>query len=847
AALNLIADKRKQFRPQNYLWQLPARYVGPYAVGDAINTFLVREHFDPILDQENTRAAYRLECDLLPLIVEMRLRGIRIDILAAERARDLLLGKRDAALAQLSDKLAMPVSMDELNRAKWKGEVFDRERVAYPKTEKGNPSFSGDWMEGHAHWLPQLICEAEKQHRAGDKFIGKYILEHTVNGRIHAEIHPFQTEDHGAKSYRFSYSDPPLQQMSARDEEFASIIRGLFLPEEGEVWAKPDASQQEFRIAVHYAAIHNMTKAEIAVQRYCDDPATDFHSLTAQITGLDRKDAKAVNFAKMYGAGVGKFAEMIGKPINEARAIYAQYDRELPFLRALSKAYEYLARHQGYITLYDGARRHFNLWAPGGKWEKRAAPCEREEAERRLDDPNHKWFGKGQLYRTDTHNALNALIQGTAARHTALWMRAVWREGIVPLLQMHDCLDCSVATREQAEMVAQLCVEAVQLKVPMRVDLKFGRTWGDAKHTWEGVQSTTEPAGFVSASIPIAELNELPATSMLVPELEPTPASTAVQSNGAHTGDGARVQDHQSEILTEPVENTMGAYAQCAEVLVERGYATIPIMAGSKAPGFYCAGLWVPLLGWQRRYLHGRTPNYMDHNLWGSGNAGIGVVGGKASHGLVAIDIDTDDPAIKVAIVKVLPPTPVRKIGAKGETAFYFGPDIMTSRSWNIDGKRVCDLIADGRQTVLPPTIHPDTGCPYRWLTPSIPTSCRFFPPKRSATSTPCSCRWAGNPSRFGPNRAMVAQTSTRMPTRRIASLTTSRWRISSAGYRSSASTNAARLAAGTRRWHTGDRRRAVASSRCGRGISASCPKASRTSAMAAAAATALPTPRSTW
>ena len=134
-----------------------------------------------------------------------------------------------------------------------------------------------------------------------------------------------------------------------------------------------------------------------------------------------------------------------------------------------------------------------------------------------------------------------------------------------------------------------------------------------------------------------------------------------------------------------------------SEVLVERGYATIPIMAGSKAPGFYCAGLWVPLSGWQRRYLHGRTPNYMDHNLWGSGNAGIGVVGGKASHGLVAIDIDTDDPAIKVAIVKVLPPTPVRKIGAKGETAFYFGPDIMTSRSWNIDGKRVCDLIADGR------------------------------------------------------------------------------------------------------------------------------------------------------
>src|SRR5262245_27923059 len=164
----------------------------------------------------------------------------------------------------------------------------------------------------------------------------------------------------------------------------------------------------------------------------------------------------------------------------------------------------------------------------------------------------------------------------------------------------------------------------------------------------------------------------------------------------------------------------MGPYEQCAEALVERGYATIPIMRDSKAPGFYCAGMRVPLAGWQKRYLYGRQPNYMDHNLWGNGDSGIGVVGGKASHGMVAFDIDTDDTAIKTAIIKALPPTPVKKIGAKGETAFYYGPDITESRSWNINGKRVCDLITDGRQTVLPPTIHPDTGAPYRWVGDSL-------------------------------------------------------------------------------------------------------------------------------
>ena len=58
--------------------------------------------------------------------------------------------------------------------------------------------------------------------------------------------------------------------------------------------------------------------------------------------------------------------------------------------------------------------------------------------------------------RAETYTALNALIQGSAARHTKLWMRACYREGIVPLLQMHDALDSSVSSREQAELVARL-------------------------------------------------------------------------------------------------------------------------------------------------------------------------------------------------------------------------------------------------------------------------------------------------------------------------------------------------------------------------------------------------------
>src|SRR5262249_21485483 len=157
----------------------------------------------------------------------------------------------------------------------------------------------------------------------------------------------------------------------------------------------------------------------------------------------------------------------------------------------------------------------------------------------------------------------------------------------------------------------------------------------------------------------------------------------------------------------------MGAYAEHAEALIKRGYGAIPIIAGTKVPGFFCAGMWVPLTAWEKRYLQDHQPSEVDLAAWSRGDTGIAVVGGKSSHGLVGVDIDTDDPAIKTAITLVLPDTLVRKVGQKGETRFYYGPNVP-SRSWNIDHRRVCDIIADGRQTVLPPTIHENTGQPYR-------------------------------------------------------------------------------------------------------------------------------------
>ena len=112
---------------------------------------------------------------------------------------------------------------------------------------------------------------------------------------------------------------------------------------------------------MHYAVQHELRGAQEAADAYRNNPDADFHNVVAEMTGLDRDAAKATNFAKIYGAGVRKLAEMIGKPVAETQAIVSQYDRKLPFVAKLTVVSQETAVRVGYTELYDGARRHWNL------------------------------------------------------------------------------------------------------------------------------------------------------------------------------------------------------------------------------------------------------------------------------------------------------------------------------------------------------------------------------------------------------------------------------------------------------------------------------------------------------
>jgi hypothetical protein len=193
--------------------------------------------------------------------------------------------------------------MHEIGSPIWKARTFDAHDISYPRTEKGNPSFKAGktgWMVAHPHWLPRLIATANKYEFAGSTFLEGYILQYLIGDRIYGEINPHRSEEGGGtKSFRFSYCDPPLQQMPSRDPELGPLIRRVFLPEEGESWCDADISQQEFRWLVHRALPRNLPGAREAAELYRTNPNADFHALVAEMTGLDRDMVEELSFPKI--------------------------------------------------------------------------------------------------------------------------------------------------------------------------------------------------------------------------------------------------------------------------------------------------------------------------------------------------------------------------------------------------------------------------------------------------------------------------------------------------------------------------------------------------------------------
>lgn len=480
--------------------RLPARYVGPYAEQDAGQTLAAFAPLLAVLEEQGVTEAYRREMNLVPVVRQMKARGIRVDMDYVLQQKREFRAKLEAVLAELRHRLPGRglTEIAQLRSSRWLDPIFFDEGIQVPRTEAtrthsdGQSSYKQDWMEKHPHWLPRLVSKALQYDRFVSVFLDEYILGFAHRGRIHAEAHQYKSETGGTVSYRFAYSNPPLQQAPSADmdPEFGLPFRQAFVADEGALWGANDYSQQEYRLTAHFAAAANVRGGRAAAQQFVDEPDLDFHTMVAGLTGLTRAKAKIQNFALLYGQGIDATASGLGVTKEEAEAIRKQVSDKAPFGPALDEAVRSLAQIRGYLKLIDGARVRFDEWeggwiAPEDFARARAAnmpmePCGIEEAQRRKQNPDHPWSGT-RLRRAGVRKALNRLIQGSAARQTKMAMEACADEGLIPVLQMHDELDHVEDSEARIWRVSEIMRTVCPLRLPMKVDTGIGRSWAEAK------------------------------------------------------------------------------------------------------------------------------------------------------------------------------------------------------------------------------------------------------------------------------------------------------------------------------------------------------------------------------
>jgi len=464
--------------PKAELWKLPSMYVGPYAEVDAELTLELWNFFKPLITKEDLWSVVNLELDVLPVLIDMTWKGVRIDQNRVERTRDFLLKEEKTMLSKIKHITGMNV---EVWAAQSLAKAFDVVGINYPKTEKGAPSFTKSFLSEQNHELPKMILRTRDLNKTSGTFINT-IMKHTAkDGRIHSHINQIRSDDGGTVSGRISMSNPNLQQIPARDPELGPMIRSLFLPEENEKWASIDFSQQEPRILVHYAHAygksqgHDMKGVQEFVDGYQNDPDMDFHTMVADMAKINRKQAKTINLGMMYGMGVNKLSDQLDIPVEEAKILVNQYHDRVPFVKMLMHGVmnKLNARQSsGSIRSILGRKCRFELWEPDTFAMNKALP---------LKDALNEHGPTTRLKRAYTYKALNRLIQASAADMTKKAMVDIYKLGIVPLIQIHDEIAVSVSNDDQVDSIVYAMENAVKLGVPSKVDVEIGPSWGESK------------------------------------------------------------------------------------------------------------------------------------------------------------------------------------------------------------------------------------------------------------------------------------------------------------------------------------------------------------------------------
>lgn len=460
------------YDPKSNMDLVPGWIAEAYGIQDGRMTRLLYEHFLPLLEAEDLIPVYTLERECYLVGFDMKRNGVRVDTDEAERQITRFEGLRDAKLELVRQATGVSCSSTD-NVSLARALRIENPNLDLPQTNQGRDSIRKEIMEGLKSPVADAINAARRYDKACNTFLQGYILDCSVRGRINADFNPLRrsgTDDNtesmrGTGSGRWSCTDPNLQNLPTRDKEIGPAVRACFLPEEGQDWAKLDYNSQEARIAVSLAERAKLRGAKEMAERYRAHPRTDLHKETADLMNVTRQEAKTINFAILYGAGGAEICRRLGLPTAHKRllngdvievagpqgdTLLRRHSQNIPFIKAFQKATKEAADKRGWIRTLGGRRVRF---------------------QKRGDEYNR------------TYKACNGAVQGGAADQCKIAVVHMRREGILPLIIVHDDTNTSVDQGGAGEVMVQrikdIMESAVRLTVPVLADVKTGANWAE--------------------------------------------------------------------------------------------------------------------------------------------------------------------------------------------------------------------------------------------------------------------------------------------------------------------------------------------------------------------------------
>ena len=447
-----------------------------YNLQDCVATFNLFKAQEKLI--EPLHNVYEMECKLVPILLDMKKRGIRVDEKRMAELAAKVQEKADEQERKLIDMYGVTGEM--ISSGKKLGARLNEMGIHSPiRTATGAES----WAEGALVRIHHPVIPMIQEYKNYDSILNKYLrgsLSRTViNGRIHCTFLPMLRDKEsgmgggGTVTGRFSCKAPNLQQIPARNkghgQDFSQDMRSLFLPEEGKMIAALDYSQIEAVLLGHYAQ-----GQQAAWFREQLKAGADLHNIVMGMTGITyRPVVKTFNYGCIYGMGwktameknytlFEKLAAEEGLDIETfTKDIYYNYHKKFPVIKDTMEWCQNIAKAQGYIDTMGGRRQH------------KPKPAY-DPATGKINDFIYKM--------------LNKLIQGTAADILKTALINAYEAGIYDVLDLHllvhDEQVVSVPfTKEGCEATVELQqtmanVYKDKLLVPIKAECELGPNWG---------------------------------------------------------------------------------------------------------------------------------------------------------------------------------------------------------------------------------------------------------------------------------------------------------------------------------------------------------------------------------